>query len=134
MKNKLREKYLPMSYEQKGAIIHWSKPNSISTLGHKPSTSQGSHSQPTPTAPFEPRDDIAEDDPEPTVDCKEEVYEAKIDLVDKYEGEDYEEYNIATDRTLFEKILEEDKVIEPSPETQKRKETSADMVPSIQYT
>ena len=56
-----------------------------------------------------------------------------MDLVDEYEGEDYEEYNTATDRTLFVEILEEDKVIKPSPETKKRKKTSTDMVPSIQY-
>ena len=56
-----------------------------------------------------------------------------MDLEDEYEGENYEEYNTAIDRTLSKKMLEEDKVINLSPETQKRKKTSVDMVPSIQY-
>ena len=110
MKSKLRETYSSLSYD---------RPDPSQILPNQPNTSH--------------MGEIKEETSGHLEKFKEEVYKAKMDLVDEYEGEDYEEYSTATDRTLFEKILEEDKVIEPSPETQKWKETSADMVLSIQY-
>jgi len=71
MKIKLREKYLPMSYEQWRPITHRLEPNRISTLGYKPSTSHVLLSRPTPTTPFVHKDGM-----------EEEIYMADLELVD----------------------------------------------------
>ena len=46
------------------------------------------------------------------------MYEADLTLVEEYEGENFEEYDIAVDGTLPEETLEEDQVIEPSSKIQ----------------
>ena len=55
--------------------------------------------------------------------CIEEVYEADLTLVEKYEGEEeliegLEEYDNTADSTIPKGTLKEDQVIEPSSETQ----------------
>ena len=65
--------------------------------------------------------------------CIEKVYEADLTLVEKYEGENFGEYDIAIDSTLPEEILEEDQVIEPSSKIQEQPKINEDQVSLVQY-
>ena len=73
-------------------------------------------------------------DPESTNESEEEVHEVKIDLVDEYEKQLGEEsHDTDTTVELPEETLEENEVIEPSPEILEREKSSEDIVFSIQY-
>ena len=67
---------------------------------------------------------LKDDNSELTECCIEEVYKANLTLVEKYEGENFGEYDIAIDSTLPEETLREDQVIEPSSEIQEQPKIS----------
>ena len=71
---------------------------------------------------------LEDDNPKLTKCCIEEVYEADLTLVEKYDEENFREYDITVDSTLPEETLGKDQVIKPSSEIQEQPKINENQV------